>query len=594
MIVNSENAKRCAVFVFYDSDGIVDDYNYYFLEELQKEVTRLIIICNGEIQPEGLERFRSMTPEVIVRPNEGFDITAYKVGLEHITYEGLQEYDEVMVLNSTNFGPFYPFSEMFRQMDKKDVDFWGITNFHEVPFDPFGTISYGYIPKHIQSYFMVFRRDFCATKDFVDYWKKLPKITSYYEAIGYHEAIFTKTFADKGYQWDVYVNSDDLEGFTYDPLRDFPRYLIEQKRCPIMKRRSFFHDYGEALSRSGGEATREALDFVKEHTTYDVNMIWDNLLRLQNQADLKKRMHLNYVLSSSIPKKTELDPRQKVALVLHIYYEELADYCCKYASNMPEYVDIYVTAPNEEKMSHVKKVFAKLQGHKVEFRIVGNIGRDVAPFLVGCKDLIDKYDLICKLHDKKVYQVVPMSVGASWSYKCFENMAKNEVFIENVIKTFQENPKLGLLTPPVPNHAPYYPTTGKGEWGDNFDVAQELAKTLGMNVDMTKEKEPVAPLGSMFWVRTKALKVLFDHDWQYDEFPPEPIETDATVLHAIERIYPFCVQHEGYYPGWVMVDTFARIEMTNWNFINGSLETALFDKVGVTNFQELLNRARQL
>lgn len=594
MIVNSENAKRCAVFVFYDSDGIVDEYNYYFLEELQKEVTRLIIICNGEVQPEGLERFRSMTPEVIVRPNEGFDITAYKVGLEHITYEGLQEYDEVMVLNSTNFGPFYPFSEMFREMDKKDIDFWGITNFHEVPFDPFGTISYGYIPKHIQSYFMVFRREFCATNDFVNYWKKLPKITSYYEAIGYHEAIFTKTFADKGYRWDVYVNSDALEGFTYDPLRDFPRYLIEQKRCPIMKRRSFFHDYGEALSRSGGEATREALDFVKEHTAYDVSMIWDNLLRLQNQADLKKRMHLNYVLSSSLPKKTDLDTRLKVALVLHIYYEELAGYCCKYASNMPEYVDIYVTAPNEEKMSHVKKVFAKLQGHKVEFRIVGNIGRDVAPFLVGCKDLIDKYDLICKLHDKKVYQVVPMSVGASWSYKCFENMAKNEVFIENVIKTFQENPKLGLLTPPVPNHAPYYPTTGKVEWGDNFDVAQELAKTLGINVDMTKEKEPVAPLGSMFWARTKALKVLFDHDWQYDEFPPEPIETDATVLHAIERIYPFCVQHEGYYPGWVMVDTFARIEMTNWNFINEGLETALFDKVGVTNFQELLNRTRQL
>ena len=74
-----------------------------------------------------------------------------------------------------------------------------------------------------------------------------------------------------------------------------------------------------------------------------------------------------------------------------------------------------------------------------------------------------------------------------------------------------------------------------------------------MTIDMNIEKEPVAPLGSMFWVRTKALRVLFDHDWQYEEFPPEPIETDATVLHAIERIYPFCAQHEGYYPGlWLI------------------------------------------
>lgn len=67
--------------------------------------------------------------------------------------------------------------------------------------------------------------------------------------------------------------------------------------------------------------------------------------------------------------------------------------------------------------------------------------------------------------DKKVYQVIPRSVGASWAYKCFENTMKNKVFIENVIKTFAENPRLGMLAPPVPNHAPYYPTTGKGRVG---------------------------------------------------------------------------------------------------------------------------------
>lgn len=593
MLVRTENANRYGVYVFYDKDGIVDEYNDYFLKDLKKNLSKLLIICNGDVQPEGLERLKEIADEVLVRENKGFDITSYKIGIEYYGYEALEKYDEIMVLNSTTYGPFYPFSEMFAAMDQKDIDFWGITKFHQVPFDPFGTIKYGYIPEHIQSYFMVFRKSFFETEDFKNYWKNLPEINSYEEAVGYHETVFTKDFADMGYKWDVYVDSSDLEHYTYDSLRDFPRRMIEERRCPVIKRRSFFHEYGEAFSRSGGEGSKEAFTFIEKNLDYDTGLIWKNILRLENQADFKKRMHLNYVLSSKLPMKKSA-PKLSTALVLHIYYEELAEYCCKYVMSMPEGTDVYITVPTEEKKKHVEKVFASLQGYKWEIRVVGNIGRDVAPFLVGCKDIIDKYDLICKVHDKKVYQIMPMSIGESWAYKCFENLLKNKTFVENVITAFEENPYLGMLTPPMPHHGPYYPTCGKGEWGENFEVTEKVARELGVKVNMNPQKEPVAPLGSMFWVRTKALKSLFAHDWQYEEFPEEPIETDATVLHAIERVYPFCVQQEGYYPAWIMVDTYARIEFTNWKFINGELHKAAMKQVGTSRHRELLQKIHEL
>lgn len=591
MKLEKQDIKRYAVYVFYDKDGIVDEYNDVFLHGLKEVTSHLLVICNGSVNPEGRKRLEHIADEVLVRENEGYDVTAYKEGILRPGFDKLCGYDEVIICNDTMYGPLYSFSEMFGAMEKKDVDFWGITNFHEVPFDPFGTVEYGYLPKHIQSFFMVFRKSLTESRDFQQYWKDFPRIHGYEEAIGRHEAVFTKKFADKGYKWAVYADSEDLEGYTYDPLRDFPRYLVEEKRCPVIKKRSFYHEYGEAMERSGGEATREVFDYIDRELSYDCGLIWKNLLRTQNMADIKKRLHLNYIVSSKFVKR---EPEQKfrIALVLHIYYEDLAAYCRKYAESMPQGTDVYITVPSEEKLKIVKEAFVDFP-YRVEFRITGNRGRDVGPFLVGCKDLIDQYDLICKMHDKRVYQVHPMSLGESWSYKCFENLLKNKVLVKNIITLFEENPYLGMLEPPVPNHGPYYPVTGKSEWGDNFAVAKELAGKLGLHVDMNPQKEPVAPLGSMFWVRTKALKGLFAHDWQYEEMPEEPIADDATVLHAIERIYPFCVQDEGYYPAWVMADTFARIEMDNWDYMNQKLINAEFSQFGVKPFRQLLEAVDQ-
>ena len=69
----------------------------------------MIIVCNGDVCAKGKEAFRSLTNEIIMRPNEGYDITAYKEGLEYVTFNKLAGYDEVIVANSTCFGPFYPF-----------------------------------------------------------------------------------------------------------------------------------------------------------------------------------------------------------------------------------------------------------------------------------------------------------------------------------------------------------------------------------------------------------------------------------------------------------------------------------------------------
>lgn len=56
--------------------------------------------------------------------------------------------------------------------------------------------------------------------------------------------------------------------------------------------------YDNIISDTFGQSALEAYNYIDQNTDYDVDMIWQNILRLENQADIKKNMQLNYILSS--------------------------------------------------------------------------------------------------------------------------------------------------------------------------------------------------------------------------------------------------------------------------------------------------------
>ena len=585
--------RRCVLCVFYDADGIVDPYVEVFLQGLRCVAERIRVIVNGDICPEGVEKLSSLADVVQIRENTGLDITGWREGMEAEGYDVLSTYDEVVLCNTTVFGPIYPFQEMFDAMMKRDLDFWGITTFHGAPTDLFGFEKLNCVPQHIQSYFQVYRKRFIQTDDFKNWWASLKDIQTYTQAVERHEAVFTKAMEEKGYRWAVYCDTAALEGYTMDPLRDFPRYLIEKLRCPIIKRRSFFHDYNEAMGRSTGEAVPEAFCYIRDHTEYNTDLICQNMLRTENMADIRKRMHLNYVLTSKHIKQHEYKNEPKTAMIMHIYYPDQAEICANYAMNLPESIDCFITVPDIKTLNQVKPYFEMLgKNHVVDYRITGNRGRDLGPFFLYCKDVVESYDLILKVHDKKVAQLEPMSIGESWCRQCFACLMESEAFIKNVITLFMEHPRLGMLVPPVPLHGPYYPTTGLGEWGPNFEATKALANQFGLKVPISQDKEPSAPIGSMCWIRTDAIKSMFERLWKKSDFPKEPLAVDGTILHGLERVFPFVVQNSGYYTGGIMSDTWAKIQVDNWNYHLRNITNISGEKTGWSSFLEQVWRIR--
>ena len=570
--------KRVAIYFFYDKDGVVDRYVDYFLEDFKKNLDRLIVVCNGKLTPEGRQEFSKYTNEIIVRENKGFDVWAYKEGIEYIGWDNLKNYDELVMLNMTIMGPVYSFKEMFDEMDsRKELDFWGITKFHKFPVDPWGLIKYGYIPEHIQSHFIAVRKPMLTSYEFRQHWEKMRMINTYFESVSYHESIFTKKFNDKGFKSDSYINSDDLKDFTDHPIIDYPKKIIEEKRCPIFKRRSFFNPYDDFLTRSIGGQSLKLYNYLKENKKYDTDLIWENLLRTENMYDIKNTLHLNYSLPSRYT-LNKLENNHKIGLFLHIYFEDLIDECFDYSSNLPEHADIFITTNSEEKKKKIEKKFSTLK-NKLDIKVIENRGRDVSAFLIPNSEEILKYDIACFAHDKKTKQLKPQLKGEDFKYKCFENILGSKEFVCNVINLFLENPKLGLLSPFGPNHAEFYSNIGR-EWGhsgnNNYSLTCDLLSKLDIEINVDKNKAPVAPYGTMFWFRPRAFKKILEKDWKYEDFPKEPNKIDGTILHAIERVYPFVAQDAGYYSANLLNEEYTKIELTNLNFMLSELNKVLY------------------
>ncbi|MEG0640645.1 MAG: rhamnan synthesis F family protein, partial [Clostridia bacterium] len=373
-------------------------------------------------------------------------------------------------------------------------------------------------------------------------------------------AVFTKKFNDLGFHSNVYVDTSDLEDVTDYPLMMMPTELVQNRRCPIFKRKLFFNLYEEFMEASCGQAAVEFWEYLTQKTDYDVNLIWDNLLRTANMHDLKQRMQLNYILQrAGEPALAEADI-PSVALFAHFYYPDMLPKLLPSIEAMPAQADLYFTTDTEEKAAQIRGF---MRDRACTIKVIGNRGREYAGFLMAMKTELMAHDVAVILHGKKSHYDKPYLNGDSFLYHCIENTAPTAAYVRRVLALFQNNPRLGLLVPPTPSHGLYYPILGR-EWGENFENTQALCKQLGVEVPMSKESPPVAPLGGFFWFRTKALQGLFAHEWSAEDFPEEPCTAqDGTVMHALERCYPFVAQQAGYYSAWLMSDRFAAMLVTN-------------------------------
>ena len=562
MSVNSGHKQRLGIYCFYDKYGHAASFIKTFLDDLMDNLDDLVVVVNGQLSDQARQLFSEYTKTIIVRENKGLDVAAYKQAILTLGWEKLESYDEVICLNDTVMGPVYPFREMSACMDRKDVDFWGITAYAGE------TVDKEQIPTHLQAYWHAYRRSLVSSPAFHEYWETMPLWKDYAEVTRKHEMTFTKHFTDLGFTWASYIDWRKYQGYSSYLLLYMPMQIVRDDRCPIFKRRSFFVDYSAYFDQTAGQPALDLYEYLRDHTDYDVDMIWDAILPSYNIDDIRKAMHLDYVLpSQAINPQTHDRPRS--AFIYHVYFMDLLEDTCHYIASLPEETDLYITS-TEDKIPQIRE-YMQQHGisHQATFIPVINRGRDVSALLVAACPVVlsGKYDVIGFAHDKKSSQNQENghhgTESQGFAYKLMENTLGSEAYVKNILTLFAENPRLGQVTPPPPYHALYFAHTIPHDWGANYEITKELLEDrLGIHVPLSPTKPTASAMGSCYWFRVEALKPLFEYGWKYEDFLPEgQMGEDGTISHAIERANGYICQSRGYYPAWVLSDRYARIEV---------------------------------
>lgn len=554
-------AKRLGIFLFFDADGIADGYVAGLLRSIRPCLSRLIVVANGRLTDASRALLAPFADELVVRPNDGFDTGAWKEALfERVGEEKFAEWDELVLLNDSFFEPFRPFAGIFRDMEGDGADFWGLSVHGPIPGD--GTCPYGFRPDYLQTYFLVFRSRLFHSADFAAFWKKQPRYGTFRSVAEGFGAVLTRHFADLGYSWSAYSDTRDLDTVpekNYDHHTHDLAEMVARRRYPVIKRRSFrvakaqYLAYGDATTLPDALAAARAM-----HPEYDFRPMFAHLLRKYSAADLKDALNLDFVLPAGGPPPLPAAPRPRTLLVACLVRDESLPRTLPRLADLPGDCALKVLTDDGARRERIASALASV---RPDAEVVATpalaAGNEMEAFLLAARPFPEGTELVGLVHDTGVFAGVRPCVDDATFRLQWDNMLAGGAYVQRIRDLFASTPWLGVLAPPLANHAEFFRANLNAWSGGKFKPTAALLEKLGVSVPLDPSRPPFI-LGNAWWARTDALSPLLRRAWTAEDF-----RGGGSLLPALERAVAYAAQSRAYASGWVMTAETAAVQVSN-------------------------------
>ncbi|TVV71698.1 rhamnan synthesis F family protein [Sphingomonas solaris] len=240
-----------------------------------------------------------------------------------------------------------------------------------------------------------------------------------------------------------------------------------------------------------------------------------------------------------------------VALHGHFHYtDDIAEFMQALAANCLR-ADLFLTTTTDESADILRAATRDYGGGRVVVDVGPNIGRDIYAFLRVLKAHVrGRYEFVGHVHGKRSLHMRALdpAFGDQWRQFLWEHLLGPTCRAADlIVDAMRRDKTLGLV----------FPENGfLVGWERNVASPAALARRIGMRGPLPDYIEFGA--GTMFWARTAALDALIEANLGEHEIPAEPLPTDGTILHALERMLPLICAEAGYTYATTHIPAIAR------------------------------------
>ena len=526
--------NRGLVYFHFDPHHQVRDYVVAALSSLRPHANHILLVSNSPISEVDRARLATCCDEILPRPNEGLDAGAYRAGLEHLGWERLADFDELILTNHTYYAPLRPWEEVLtRAAGWGDISFWGMTEHATMRPHPF--LAQRELPRHLQSHWIAVRRRLLTDPAFREYWEQMPPVSSYRDSIQWHESRFTGHFAELGHTWQVAFPVDRYRSEN-PAIEEAPALLADG--CPLLKRRALFHDplHQDRQAVVGGELLEAAA-----RAGYSEDLILSDVVHTAAARDLIVNAGLTEVVTGCVPgaagagaETSSPERRPTGCVVVHVpagreaLERAEADGLAQRLASLPAHWRVVVTSPERLDAADLERVTGRRPSQEdtqedsahgegdVSFRLVRDLDpRGTIAFLTQCDDLWDpgrgddgdeggdSGPLVLRI------TVGPPPVPGTRAddvahRQALDCLLDSPGYTAGIIDLFARHPGLGVAMPAAGH-------IGQAHGGPTWDGLAGAAKALSRRLGLSAELDPLAPVapsGAMFMARPEALRTL--------------------------------------------------------------------------------------